>query len=150
MRYNSHKSHCIFVVAFSFFGENGRSFSALCLVVRQPHDAGTNTHPRLCNPFLFCEIDTREDANTQGDLEQVPFNSTCTVVVRGVILAKGPDSSVGRVPVVYCPDDGHMEEEVQLKVQVEGRTGETHGKEQGEEQRVKEQTTLWRTTWMTM
>ena len=44
-----------------------------------------------------------------------------------------------------------MEEEVQLRVQVEeARIGETHGKEQGEEQRVKEQTTLSRTTWMTM
>ena len=42
----------------------------------------------------------------------------------------------------YCPDDDHMEEEVQLKVQVEeDRIGETHGKEQGEEQRVKERTT---------
>ena len=36
---------------------------------------------------------------------------------RGV-FGQGPDSSVGGVPVVYCPDDGHMEEEVQLKVQV--------------------------------
>ena len=35
--------------------------------------------------------------------------------VRGVFLAKGPDSSVGGVPVVCCPDDDHMEEEVQLK-----------------------------------
>ena len=37
---------------------------------------------------------------------------------RGV-SPKGPDSSVGGVPVVCCPDDGHMEEEVQLQVQVE-------------------------------
>ena len=59
-------------------------------------------------------------------------------------------SSNGGVPVGYCPDDVHMEEEVQLKVQVEEeRIGETLGKEQGEEQRVKEQT-LRRTTWMTM
>ena len=57
--------------------------------------------------------------------------------VRGAFSAKGPDSSVGGVPVGYCPDDVHMEEEVQLKVQVEEeRIGETHGKEQGEEQRV--------------
>ena len=55
-----------------------------------------------------------------------------------------PDSSVGVVPVGYCPDDGHMEEEVQLKVQVEEeKTGETHGKEQSEEQRVKERTTIY-------
>ena len=64
--------------------------------------------------------------------------------------AKGPDFSIGGVPVVYCPDDAHMEEEVQVSVQVEeDRIGETHGKERGEEQRVKEQT-LRRTTWMTM
>ena len=62
--------------------------------------------------------------------------------MRGVFSAKEPDSSVGGVPVVvFCPDDDHMEEEVQLKVQVEEeRIGETHGKEQGEEQRVKERT----------
>ena len=34
-------------------------------------------------------------------------------------MAKGPGSSVGGVPVGYCPDEVHMEEEVQLKVQVE-------------------------------
>ena len=61
--------------------------------------------------------------------------------MRGVISARGPDSSAGGVPVGYCPDDDHMEEEVQLKVQVEERMGEKHGKEQGEEQRVKERTT---------
>ena len=35
--------------------------------------------------------------------------------VRGVFSTKGPDSSVGGVPVVFCPDDDRMEEEVQLK-----------------------------------
>ena len=66
-------------------------------------------------------------------------------------FGQGADSSVGGVPVGYCSYDNHMEEEVQLKVQVEEEMiGETHGKEQGEEQRVKEQTTLKRTTWMTM
>ena len=65
--------------------------------------------------------------------------------MRGVFSAKGPDSSFGEVPVAYCPDDDHMEEEVQLKVQVEEEgIGETHGKEQGEEQRVKERTTAQR------
>ena len=65
--------------------------------------------------------------------------------MRGVISARGPDSSIGGVPVGYCPVDGHMEEEVQLKVQVEEeRIGEKHGKEQGEEQRVKERTTAQR------
>ena len=57
-------------------------------------------------------------------------------------FGQGPDSSVGGVPVGYCTDGGHMEEEVQLKVQVEEeRTSETHEKEQSEEQRVKERTT---------
>ena len=60
--------------------------------------------------------------------------------VRGVFSAREPDSSVGGVSVGYCPDDGHMEEEVQLKVQVEeGRIGEKHGREQGEEQRENRQ-----------
>ena len=66
------------------------------------------------------------------------------VFVSGVLSAKGPDSSVGGVPVVYCPDVDHIEEEVQLTVLVEEGIGETHGKEQGEEQRVKERTTAQR------
>ena len=64
--------------------------------------------------------------------------------MRGVFSAKEADSSFGGVQVVYCPDDDHMEEEVQLRVQVEEGIGETHGKEQGEEQRVKERTTAQR------
>ena len=61
--------------------------------------------------------------------------------MRGVFSAKGPDSSVGGVPVVNRPDVDHVREEVQVSVQVEEeRIGETHGKEQGEEQRVKERT----------
>ena len=57
--------------------------------------------------------------------------------VRGAFSAKGPDSSVGGVPVGYCPDEVHMEEEeVQVKVQVkEKEIGEKHGREQSEEQR---------------
>ena len=52
------------------------------------------------------------------------------------------DSTVGGVPVVYGPDDDHMEEEVQVSVQVEEEEiGETHGEEQSKEQRVKERTT---------
>ena len=56
-------------------------------------------------------------------------------LVRGAFSAKLPDSSVGGVPVGYCPDEVHMEEEgVQVKVQAEEEEkGETHGKEQGEE-----------------
>ena len=62
--------------------------------------------------------------------------------MRGVFSAKGPDSSVGGVPVVNCPEVDHVEEEVQVSVQVEEEgIRETHGKEQGEEQRVKERTT---------
>ena len=56
-----------------------------------------------------------------------------------------PDSSVGRVPVVDCPDVDHMEEEVQVSVQVEeDGIRETHGKEQSEEQSVRERTTAQR------
>ena len=55
--------------------------------------------------------------------------------MRGAFSTKTPDSSVGGVPVGYCPDDVHMEEEVQHKVLVEEEeTRETHGKEQSEEQ----------------
>ena len=65
--------------------------------------------------------------------------------VRGVFSAKGPDSSCGGVPVVYFPEDAHIQEEVQLRVQLEEEEmGETHGKEQDEEQRVKERTTAQR------
>ena len=50
-------------------------------------------------------------------------------------MAKGSDSSLGEIPVGYCPDEVHMEDEkVQVKVQIEQEEiGETHGKEQGEE-----------------
>ena len=61
-------------------------------------------------------------------------------IVGGVNSAKGPDSSVGGLPVCNCVDVDHMEEEVQDRVQVEvereeQKKGETHGKEEGEEQR---------------
>ena len=47
--------------------------------------------------------------------------------MREILLAQGPDSSVGGVPVGYCPDEVHVEKEkVQVKVQVE--EGETHGR----------------------
>ena len=66
-----------------------------------------------------------------------------------VFSTKAPDSSVGGVPAIYCPEDDHMEEEVQLRVKVEEEReeqgiGETHGDEQSEEQRVKERTTAQR------
>ena len=67
----SHARHNPIVVQFSqqpqhfcrrflFFCRTGSSFSACCLVVRQPCDAGTNACPRLYIPFLFCRIDIRE------------------------------------------------------------------------------------------
>ena len=69
--------------------------------------------------------------------------------VTGVISDKGPDSSIGEVAVVICLSDDRMEEEVQVRDQVEEKReeqgiGETHGKEQGEGQRVKEWTTAQR------
>ena len=55
-------------------------------------------------------------------------------------MARGPDSSFGGVPVGYCLDEVHMEEEeVQVQVQAEGEMGETHGKEQGVEKRENKQ-----------
>ena len=62
--------------------------------------------------------------------------------MRGVLLAKGPDSSFGGVV--------HMEEEgVKVKVQVEEEEmGETHGREQSED-KGREQT-IKSHTWMTM
>ena len=56
--------------------------------------------------------------------------------MRGVSSRQGPDSSVGGVPVVSCPDVDHMEVEVQVSVQVEV--------ERAEEQRVKQRTTAQR------
>ena len=77
-------------------------------------------------------------------------NTTLRYFVRGVLLAKGPDSSVGGVPVGSCLDDVHMEEKV-VKVQVqaeEEEIGETYGREQSEE-KGREQT-IKSHTWMTM
>ena len=57
-----------------------------CLVVHQPHDAGTNTNPRLCNPFLCSKIETLEDPN---DLVQVPFKKYlhgCRRMARRLLL----------------------------------------------------------------
>ena len=69
--------------------------------------------------------------------------------MRGAFSAKGPDSSLGGVPVGSCLDEVHMEEEgIQVKVQAEEEEiGETHGREQGEEQREQ---TIKSHTWMTM
>ena len=61
----------------------------------------------------------------------------------GVNSAREQDSSVGGGAGYVCLGAVHMEEEVQVRVQVEvGREeqgqGETHGKEQSEEQRSNE------------
>ena len=83
----------------------------------------------------------------QSTRELTLGSSGCRVAthcVRGVFSVKGPDCSFGGVPVGYCPDVDHMEEEVQVTVQVEEGIGETHGKEQSEEQRVNERTTAQR------
>ena len=50
--------------------------------------------------------------------------------VRGALLAKGPDSSLGEVHRGYCSEDNHMEEEkVEVKVREdEVEDGETNEK----------------------
>ena len=61
--------------------------------------------------------------------------------MRGVTLAKGPDSLIGGVPVGNCLDVDHIKKDFHVRVQVEVEReergiGEIYGKEQGEEQRV--------------
>ena len=49
--------------------------------------------------------------------------------MRGVLLAKGADSSFGGVPVEYCPNEVHMEEE-EVQGEEKGENGQsrrTHG-----------------------
>ena len=53
----------------------------LWLLMSQPHDAGTYTYPWLCNPFLFCKIDIREDAHNHKAVScKYLSNSIGTVV----------------------------------------------------------------------
>ena len=62
--------------------------------------------------------------------------------VRVALLAKGPDSSIGGVPVGNGLDEIHMEEErVRIKVQAEEEEEirATHEREQGEEKRENKQ-----------
>ena len=67
-----------FLSSLSLLFGNGGAFY---LVVRQPFDAGTNTYPLLYIAFLFCRIDTREDANTHKAIScKYLTNSICTVV----------------------------------------------------------------------
>ena len=55
----------IFTIATAFLSSlslrcgNSSHSLAFYLVVRQPYDAGTNTYPQHCIPFLFCKIDIR-------------------------------------------------------------------------------------------
>ena len=79
--YNFHSSHRILVVAFSSFVGMVALFWFFCLVVRQPYDAGKYTYPRHCNPFQFCRIDIREDANIHKAIACKYFSyNICTVV----------------------------------------------------------------------
>ena len=65
-----------------------------------------------------------------------------------VFLAKGPDSSFGEVPVGYCPDEVHMEEEeVEVKVQEEEETREPRKRTRWRKEREQ---TIKSHTWMTM
>ena len=64
-----------------FFCGNSSLSLAFCLVLHQPYDAGTNIYPGLCSPLLFCEIDTREDANVHKAIAcKYLSNNICTVV----------------------------------------------------------------------
>ena len=66
---------------FLFFCVNSGLYLAFCLVVLQPFDAGTNTYPGLYSPFLFCGVDTREDANIHKAIAcKYLSNNICTVV----------------------------------------------------------------------
>ena len=71
--------------------------------------------------------------------------------MRGRVIGQRARHQFGGVPVGYCPDEVHMEEEgVQVPVQAEEEEiGETHEREQGEKKRENKQS-LRRMTWMTM
>ena len=80
------------------------------------------------------EMSTRSEIISQNITRHRPglgWDKGLTVV-RGRLLAKGPDSSFGGAPVRSCLDEIHMEEEgVHIKVQAEEEEiGETHGREQ--------------------
>ena len=98
-------------------------------------------HSRLCSCFEHSGLNLSKSCLAPPGLG-----------VRGVLLAKVPDSSFSGVPVGYCPDEVHMEEEgVQVQVQAEEEEiGETHGREQGEEKGRENKQSLKRMTWMTM
>ena len=86
----------IFTIATAFLSSLFSSFIGIvaflwlfCLVVHPPCDAGTYTYPRLCNPFLFCRIDTREDANIHKAIAcKYLSNNICTVVEEGTLMAQ--------------------------------------------------------------
>ena len=68
---------------------------------------------------ILVAVEEAFEAHQRSNEESNVWRSVTVQLVRGVNSVRGPDSSLGGVPVGYCPDDGHMEEEVQLKVQVE-------------------------------
>ena len=62
--YNFHNGHSILVVAFSsFVGIVAFLWLFVWLFINLVMREQTLAYPLLCNPFLFCQIDTREDAN---------------------------------------------------------------------------------------
>ena len=98
--------------------------------IRWPH-----WHTLLLEEKMVCPQDVKKYLLSKpGRSKTWTAKHECEEFVRGV-FPKGPDSSVGGVPVGHCPDEVHMEEEeVQFKVQIEEEEiGETHGREHGEE-----------------
>ena len=88
-RHNTSERHILtlgtaFLSSLSLFLVNGRSFSAFCLVVRQPYDAGTNTYPLPYIPIRFYRIDIREDANTHKAIACKYISSSIYTVVEEV------------------------------------------------------------------
>ena len=80
LRYNFHTRAKAFLSSLSLLSCSNLSL-VFCLVVHQPYDAGKNALPRLCNPFLFCKIDTREDANIHKAIAcQCLSKNICTFV----------------------------------------------------------------------
>ena len=76
---------------FLFCFGNCRPFSAYCSLVRQPHDAGTNTYPLLYIPFLFQKNDTREDANIHKAIACKYLSNSfhgCRRMIPGLLLPR--------------------------------------------------------------
>ena len=82
---------------FLFFLGNSSLSLAYCLVVRQPYDAGTNTYPRLSNPFHFYRIGTQAGANIHKAFacRYLSYN-ICTVVEEWGMVTFASDTSLPR------------------------------------------------------